>query len=176
MLSPEAQRMADLGRGVCLTFVSKLNVFLSKLSSGCHFLHKYSEKDRSIQSPEQVELGRWGPVLSKSGWYFTNEMAKGLCLVFCYIWRILPSFFNPLQLLETLALSSPVRVCLPMSHFFLRQGRVVLPMGGQRQEAQLEIYFGRGRDLGQKLVQTRLSVLLPSAHMLGEIQKPSQCV
>lgn len=85
--------------------------------------------------------------MSKSGWYFTNEMAKGLCLVFCYIW-ILPSFLNPPQLPGTLALASPATAYLPMSHFFLRQGRVVLPMGGQRQEAQLEIFFGRGRDLG----------------------------
>lgn len=92
-------------------------------------------------------------------------MAKGLCLVFCYIW-ILPSFLNPPQLLETLALASPATAYLPMSHFFLRQGRVVLPMGGQRQEAQLEIFFGRGGIWDQKLVQTRLSVLLPSAHML----------
>lgn len=51
--------MADLGRGVCLAFVSKLNVFLSKLSSGCHFLHKYSEGERNMQSPKgMAEFGR----------------------------------------------------------------------------------------------------------------------
>lgn len=102
-------------------------------------------------------------------------MAKGLCLVFCYIW-ILPSFLNPPQLPGTLALASPATAYLPMSHFFLRQGRVVLPMGGQRQEAQLEIFLAGGGIWDQKLVRMRLSVLLPSAHMLGEIQKPSQCV
>lgn len=100
-------------------------------------------------------------------------MAKGLCLVFLYIW-ILPSFLNIPQLLEMLAPASPVTACLPMSHFFLHQGRVVLSMGGQRQEAQLEIFLAGGGIWAQKLVQTRLSVLLLSAHMLGEIQKLSQ--
>lgn len=48
ILSPGAQKMADLGRGVCLASVSKLNVFLSKLSAGCHLLHKYSEEDGNM--------------------------------------------------------------------------------------------------------------------------------
>ena len=70
ILSPGAQKMADLGRGVCLASVSKLNVFLSKLSAGCHLLHKYSEGDGNMQSPKGVGFGGLGPALSKSGWYF----------------------------------------------------------------------------------------------------------
>lgn len=69
--------MADLGMGISLASVSKLNVFLSKLSAGCHLLHKYSEGDRNMQSPKGVGFGRLGPALSKRGWYFINEMAQG---------------------------------------------------------------------------------------------------
>lgn len=49
-------------------------------------------------------------------------------------------------------------------------------MGGQREVAELEIFLAGGGIWDQKLILTRLSALLPSAHRLGEIQKPSQWV
>lgn len=119
--------MADPGRGVCLAFVSKLNVFLSKLSAGCHLLHKYSEGDGNMQSPKGVEFGGLGPALSRSGWYFINDMAQGLRLVFFFVWILSAFLPHPSSASRN---TSPATVHDSTPSFFLCQGSMGLSWEG----------------------------------------------
>lgn len=153
--------MADLGRGVCLAFVSKLNVFLSELSAGCHLLHKYSEGDRNMQSPKGVEFGGLGPVVSKSGWYFINEMAQGLGLVFFYIWILSAFIPHPSSASRN---TNPVTVHHSMSSFFLSQGNLVLPWEDrERWRSSRSSWQVEGFET-TSWFRTRFSALLLSTH------------